>query len=1349
MSEPREPVPEESVQAEPGPAGRRRHGRVRRWVVRPFFWLLLLLVAAIAGSWFFLQSQLAREKALERAVAGMSQYLHRKITIRSIDFTLFPLAVELRDVVIPGPHPGDPPVARLPLVAIQVSIDDLRKRVFDIEEIEVYRPDVYLQFNPDGSSNLPDFGSPTPNRPSRFEVRIGHLLVQDGTFRLNERQSPLTLDARAIWGRMIGRADRGGHGGNRLDLLATAQEVVTTLPRAKPYRLTVSAKGSLVPDAGRIELAAVRLAGPDLQGVADGFIAYRAKDRRVDLNLKADVGVAWVNRVGYADLPLAGPAKGRAHFVWVPAGWSLSGTAASPRLAALGRVIEDVETRFTGGADGVDVQVERSRYAGGSIKGLVSVDTGEKGPGTPVSLDLELADLSLHQLLADQFPHQDLPIAGGLSGRTGGTFEYRFNSERPLAGSGKAALHVRGTTETGLPVEGDLPVVLTRGVISGHDLHVTMPGQDVTASSFTYDLLHDRGQAEFLLASRDVGPLAPILLGTPKRGEPPAFWLPTVGHGTAQGTIDFAGKEYALRLGLDLAGVVAPVTAADTVRGSLSLNPRAVDDLRLEMSRAGGALMVTGRVPFAASQPLTLAIDAASWPAAGLAYLVSPDLLQKFQGELSGRVDLTGFANHLSGRVDATVASLAAYGVPLGTARGAIAFDGDRITVEQGQVNTPAGSVFAHGTVDTASGALSLTARGPALALDAEPFRRYLEGDLSGTLAVEAAVTGTLKQPQATVTVRGRDLVLRGQALGQGGETSAVAHWDGERVDVKGSLLGLATFTGQGRLDRQGADVAVDLRSERLGALAHTLSPQPLPDFDGSFAGTVALRSDFAAGTFLATAKLPELKVVYRKRTIANREPVVVELTSEHADVRSFYMAETGTDNELAVSGTVGLAKNAPLDLRFQSTLNATWAGLFLPPEYRPEGAVDLLGAVRGTLSDPALSGEGEVRGGRLIVPALAQSIDDINGFIAFNHDRISLSVPKARMGTTGALQLSGDVTLPGPGRKLAYNFVAHATGVSVRFPQFLNNRGDATLSLVSSETGRLITGTVDLDRSLYVEDIDVDLLQLVRAALFQRQTLTLAETDSFQSTTQLNIGIKSPDALRVRNNVADLHGGVNLSVQGSLARPVVFGNVTFAPGGTLDYNDNRYEVQRGQLTFSNPNRIDPVIDLLATTEVQGFHITLNLAGTLEHPDIHLASDAGLADLEIFSLIAGGQRPTEDPLAPPSTAGEQAAPNQLAKEFLYGQATSAISKRVGTLFRFDRFRIDPVASQTGQTGTGVGITVGKRLSKDIFVTYATEPATSQQYIVQVEWRLRQNLTLVLTQAGDGTYAVDAQWQRRF
>ena len=1065
----------------------------------------------------------------------------------------------------------------------------------------------------------------------------------------------------------------------------------------------------------------------------------------------------WVNRLGYVEQPLSGSVTAGARFVWTPAGWSYRGTAASPRLAALGRTIQDIQAKFTGGPDGVDVQVERARYAGGSIKGLVSVDTGEKGPGTPVSLDLELADLSIHQLLADQFPGDELPVASGLSGRAGGTFEYRFNTERVLAGSGRAGLHVRGTSETGLPVEGDLPVTLSRGVISGGALHLTMPGQDVTSSGFTYDLQRGAGRFDFQLASRDVGPLGPILLGPPKRGEPPAFWLPTAGHGTAAGTMEFAGKQYSLSLRLDLQGVTAPVTAADTVHGSLNFGPRAVDGLRLEMTRGGGALMVTGRVPLAAagqkaaSEPLSLAIDAAQWPAAGLAYLVSPDLLKAFRGELSGRVDLAGFPDHLSGRVDATVADLVAYGVPLGKARAVASFDGGRITVEQGQVDTAAGTVFARGSFDPASEALDLTARGTSLSLAADPFAHYLGGELAGRMSVEATLAGTLKQPKGTVTVHGRDLVLHGRPLGpQGKDTSVVADWDGRRVDVHGSLLGLAAFQGNGRLDRQGADVAVDLSSDQLGVLARAVSPQPLPDFSGAFAGTATLAADFGAGTWRAAVRLPDLRLQYQNRTIANREPVVVELAPERATIRSFYLAEPGTENELIASGTVGFGKGAPLDLRFQSTLAATWAGLVLPADYRVEGAVDLLGAVRGTLSDPALSGEGEVRGGRLVVPSLAQSIDDIDGFLYFSRDQISVNVPHARLGTTGTLRVSGNLTLPGPGRKLAYNFGLQADNVSARIPEFLNSRGNADLSLISADTGLLIAGTVRLERSLYVEDLNVDLLQLVQG-LFQRQRLQLAETDTFQSTTQLNVAIQGPGALRVHNNVANLQGDVDLTLRGTLARPVVFGDVEFGSGGTLVYNDNQYDVQRGELTFSNPNRIDPVIDLVATTSVQGFNITLNLGGTLERPDIHLSSDANLADLEIFSLIAGSQRPTENPLPPPVQAEQQQAPSQLAREFLYGQAASAVSKRVGTLFRFDRFRIDPVvgAGQTAGGVGGVGVTVGKRLSKDVFVTYATEPGTNLQYIVQVEWRLRKNLTLVLTQVGNGTYAVDAQWQRRF
>ncbi len=1351
MSEPPEPTPaEETPPAEPA---RKRPGRVRRWVVRPFFWGLLLLVALGAGLWFFVQSRLAREKLRERLVAPVSRFLNRDVRIGSIDYSFFPPTFELRDVVIPGPRPGDPPVARFPYVEMRASLQDLRQRRFDIEEIEVLRPQVYLQVNPDGSTNLPEFRFGPGGGPQRFDVRIGHILVQDGTFQLNERHLPFHLDAKAIWGRGIGRAERGGHGGNRIDLLATAQEVVATLPHARPYAVTVSARGSVIPEKGRVEITNTRFAGPDLTGKANGFVDYRAESRRVELNLHADAQAHWVNRLGWTAEPLAGPVAGDARFLWTSAGWSYRGTATAPRFAAYGRVIQDIRASFTGGPDGVDVGVERARYADGSFKGLISVDTTQKGPGVPVALDLELADLSIHKLLADQFPGEELPVVGGISGRTGGTFEYRFNTERVLAGSGKGNLHVRGTSETGLPVMGDLPITLDRGVISGRDLHLTMPGQDVTSSGFTYDLQRGTGQFDFRLASSDVGPLGPVLLGPPKRGEPPAFWLPTAGHGTAQGTFQFARKEYVLQLMLDLQNVVAPITAADTVRGALTLTPRALDNLRLDLAHNGGALLVTGRVPLpetgrkTASQPLNLAIEAAQWQASGLAYLLGPELTKQFAGELSGSVDLSGFPDRLTGRVDATAVNVTAYGYPVGKVRAVGAFDGGHITIEEGRAETPAGTVFAHGSFDQPTGGMNLALLAPSLSLDAEPFRRLLGGDLTGTMSVEAAASGTLDQPQATVSVRGRDLAIQGRPLGQQ-ETTAVATWDGQRVDVRGSLLGLASFQGNGRLDRRGAEVAIDLRSDQLGALARALSPQPLPDFNGSFLGTTTLAADFGAGTFRAGVRLADLRLQYQGRTIASREPVVVDLTPESATIQSFYLAEPGTANELAVHGTVGFAKDVPIKLGFQSTLAATWLGLVLPPEYRVEGTADLLGTVRGTLGNPILRGEGEIRGGKLIVPELAQSIDSINGFLSFDENRISIDGVRARMGNNGTLVFSGGVDLPRAGRGLSYQITADARDVSARFPEFLNNRGNARLSLIYDPAGLRIEGTVTLERSLYVQDINVDLLELIQG-LFQRQRLELAATDTFQTTTQLNISIVGQNALRVRNNVANLQGDVRLSVRGTLARPVVFGDVVIDSGGTLLYNDNQYQVQRGDLRFSNPERIDPVIDLVATTEVQGFNITLTLGGTLDHPDIHLASDANLADLEIFSLIAGSQRPNESPFAPPTTTTEQQAlPGQLARQFLVGQAAGAFSKRVGTLFRFDRFRIDPVV-QAGQPASGIGITVGKRLSKDIFITYSTLPTTGQQYIVQVEWQVRKNLTLVLTQVGDGTYAIDAQWQRRF
>jgi hypothetical protein len=1333
---------------------------VRRWVVRPFVWGLLLLAVLLAAGLLLLQSRFARQQALARMVTQASDFLGRKVQIGSVDYTVFPPALELSNVVIPGPLPSDPPVLRAPFARVQLSIRDLRGRVFDIDQIDVVRPEVYLQFNADGSSNIPQFNFRGGGGPKRFDVRIGHILVEDGIFRLNERRSPFSLDAQAIWGRLVGRAERNGEGGNRLDAMVTAQEVSATLPHAHPYRFTVSARGSIVPEQGRVQIATARIAGPDLTIRADGFIDYRAETRRVELSYTADGATQLLNRLGYMTEPIAGPFGVRGRFGWQEAGWSYAGTASSARVATLGRVFQDMAMAFTGRREGIDVKVDRARYAGGTVSGLVGVEySKETRDGIPVALDLDYSGLDIQTLISDQFPGEELPIVSGLAGKARGTLKYRFGHQAVVAGTGRADVHVQGVNGAGLPIAGDLPITLDRGVVASRDLHLTSPGQDITSHGFTFDIPRGTGQLDFRLVSQDVAPLDPLLRGKPVAGEPPPFWLPTQGKGTAEGTVTFARNDYALRLLLDLHDVVAPVTTADTAHGSLSLNPRAVEDMRLELTREGGAVMVTGRVPLAppgrtaASEPLALAVDAVQWPAAGLGYFLGPELTGLFQGQLSGRLDLSGFPDRLDGRIDAQAQNLVVQGVALGRARAVASFDGGHFQVQEGQVEMPAGVAVVRGSYDQTTRAFDFTLTAPGLSLAAAPFHDPLGGALTGRVSVDAAASGTLDQPRAMISIRGRELALNGRAVAQPGgtqqgDTQIVATWTGERLDVQGSLLGMASFQGGGRLDRQGADLAIDVHTDSLGILARAFSPQPLPEFTGSLVGTVAVGASFSTKAFQAAVRLSDLRLQYQGHTIASREPVVAEVTPERVTIRSFYLAEPGTENELFVSGAVGLQRDVPLDLRFQSTLAATWAELFLPGA-KVQGSLDLLGTLRGTPGEPRLNGEGTLHDAQLIVPNVAQAFEDVNASLRFNRDSVVLDELRARFGG-GALQASGSFTLPGPGRELAYRLDVFAQDVSFRFPDFLLNRGNADVHLVSAGNGsRQLTGGIALRRSLYVEDITVDPLRLLQQALLQRQRLQVAETDDFLSTTQLALNVTGPDALRVRNNLANLQGDVKLTVGGSLARPVVFGDVDVNPGGTLVFNDNQYEVLRGKLTFGSTTKVDPVIDLVAQTEIQGFNITLNVNGTIERPNVHFSSDANLADLEIVSLVATGQRPSpEAGYAPPPSPDQQVAPTEVARQFLYGQAASALTKRVGTLFGFDRFRIDPLTS-AGQPISGVGFTVGKRLSKDVFVTYSYDPTNNRQSIVQVEWQLRKNVTLVLTQVGDGTYTVDAQWERRF
>ncbi|HVT57696.1 MAG TPA: translocation/assembly module TamB domain-containing protein [Thermoanaerobaculia bacterium] len=1392
----------------------------------------MLFALLLAGAFVFVESRYARQSVADLLMARLSESLGRTVTIGAVDFDLLTPtpALELYNLVIPGPRLGEQPVLRAAQARVQIRWDALYRKLLDFEQIELIRPRIYLRFDPDGSSNLPQLRPNDKNAPQRFQFRFRHVLLQDGTFQLNERRSPLDLRAQAVWGRAEGRPGAGSK--VQLDLLLTAQDVSLTLPNARAYPLALSVKGSL--GSGRLAIAGAQLAGPDLSLRTAGTISW-AKQNAIDLGFSAHAAAGWVNRVGYTQEPIAGQAELAGRFFRHGTVWGYSGALSAPQIDVLHRTFRELSADFTGDAQRLRFEVRRALFDEGVLSGPVVIETGAPASpqgGRPVALDLLVSGMGVQAFLADQFPRQfagpKLPLVL-LAGRATGRVQYRFQSSRPLLGTGKADLSLGSESGgsgrsaggtgpggrwrgTGLPLAGIVPLTLAGGILAGGAIQLTAPGQEVAVSGFTYDLIRGNGRLDYRLASRDTGGLAPLF---PSRvagaapppaksaapstapGEPPTartslVWLPARGRGTVAGAVAIDPRGYSARVDLDLGQVAGELGEADRLHGTLTVEPLAIENLRLEAARGPGALLITGRIPLALEgqaepdQPLQMAIDASQWPAPGLApYLPAWMLPEGLSGVVSGRLDLGGNFERLTGRADADVERLAFSGVEVGRLRGQLIFDPAHFAVEGGSADTPAGKVVLRGTYDRVSGALDATAEAPALALAAQPFAGLFPGaEVTGRLALMAAWSGTLDHPRATLSLRGREVAIGGRALApppasgnrsegaasgnrSGGaasgaegaaaaEVQALVSVEDQVVTVHGSLANLLAFEGGGRIDRQRAELNLDVRGGDLGGLLRLAAPPAVPALAGSFAGSLALAADFAAHTYGAELRLADLRLEVEGKEIVNREPVVADISAERLDIRSFYLREPSTDLELFASGSVGLRGTMPLDLHFQSTTTALWAKL-LAPNLDLSGGIDVLATLRGTVAEPLLSGQATLHGARLIVPGLPNAIEELEGTALLYRDRLVLDNLSARVGG-GTLRATGQLVLPGQGRSLSYRFDLAALGVSLRYPEGWVSRGDAHVTVSGGSGTRQVQGIVDLNRALYVEKLEVDALQLLLKGL-HRERLQVAVTSGPLTTTQLNLAINGIGALRVTNNVADLRGDIELTVVGTMATPVLFGAVQLESGGTLVYGDNKYTVERGGLTFANPNRIDPLIDLALKTEVQSYEITLNLSGTLERLNAKFSSNADLADLEILTLLATGQRPEAlgtAPLLVGSAAqgvgvGPASSPaaSASASAFLAGQAASALSSRVGRLFGLDRFQVDPLSlSAAGAPTTGVVIVAGKRLSKNIFVTYVSNPSEPRLDVRQIEWDAAKNLKVLLTQQGK-SYAVDLQRETRF
>lgn len=1309
---------------------RAQPGRFRRWLLRPAAWFVAAVAVLLALGTFLARSEAVRERTRALAERRLSELLGREVAIGALSLSLVPLALEAENVALASVEPGDPALAEIGRVAVEADLVGLSRPVLTLRRVRLERPVFRLALFEDGRNNLPKLARRSAGEPApaRIELRVGGLEIVDGRFEMEETTLPLSLAAEGVEAELAESAP-----GELLGRVAAAG-VDVLLPRARPYRAKLDATVRLRPDG--LDLRAVEVDGEELSARLSGEVRWSERDR-VNLEGRVRSSAGFARALGYLGEEIDGAVDFDGRFRWAAReGWGAEGSFTSPRV-----VLDDLVLTAVGGevavAPGVvTVAVRQGQLYGGETAGTIRFDYA--GEGTPTRIDLALTRVDLDRLLASRGIELGAPLDGRLSGDL--SLRLALADLASLEGAIGLAASPAGR-EDGVAVSGPLVFSVAGGKLRAEQLALAGDGFELAAEG-GYDLVAGEGSFDYRV---EAGSLVPLLDLLPVAREPEPLWLPTSGRGAVEGRLDL-GRRVASELRLDLARPRAPGLEADRLAGTLAVGESGITWLELEAWRGEeGRLRLSGQVPFAESEPLSLAVSTTAWPFAAFAPWLPVEL--PVDGPVTAEVVLAGPLAALSGSASAELRPATAAGIAAESLAARLAFSAERLEIDGVTLRLPAGEVTARGAIELGTEALAIDFEAPALALGAAPLAGIGAESLAGSLALRGRLGGTLVQPDLAATLTAEALSLRGEPLPTPLAPTLELDWRQGRLTASGALLGLIGVSGGGPLRLEAGELDLRLDVPDLAALAAGLGAEPAIPLEGSFTARLAVTGGLVGGEPLRarlTAERADLRLA--GRDLALLEPADVEIDAGGIAIRSLFLGDPGTDSELFVAGSVAPGGEGLLDLRVQARLAAALLGDALPG-VAASGDLELLAAVRGSPSRPRLSGQARVAEGRVRLPEFPHTFERVRALILLDPDRIVVDSFAAELGG-GRLRGDGSVRLGAAGAPPEYRFQLVADGVVLRYPAGWLIEADADLALVSLPQGRALRGSIELARAFYLRDFPADLGQLL-VRLLERQRLEAAATDETLAATALQVTIVAPRSLRIRNNVADLRASADLVLRGTLAQPTVFGRLEAEPGGKIVYAGTDYAIERGRVTLANPARIEPVIDLDARTKVDQYELQLRLAGTLERLDVSFSSDPPLPSLDVFGLLAVGEALPTEGAAP---VGQEATTAQGgsfgAEAILYNQAASIVSSRVQGLFGLDKLRIDPLTTSRNVVSSA-RVTVGKRLSRDVYVTYTLDPASTEQQQVQLEWQINEGLVLVLTQNGEESYAADLRWQRRF
>ncbi|MBA2355568.1 MAG: translocation/assembly module TamB domain-containing protein, partial [Acidobacteria bacterium] len=794
-------------------------------------------------------------------------------------------------------------------------------------------------------------------------------------------------------------------------------------------------------------------------------------------------------------------------------------------------------------------------------------------------------------------------------------------------------------------------------------------------------------------------------------------------------------------------------------RTALVIEDGYVDLTGAEMEQGNGRMQVSGRFSLGfprrdGGEELRARVQLFDWPLRDLRHAFALDAYP-VDGPLSGDFHLDGLYRGPHGYGRMRLGESSAYREPIGSATSALRFDGAGVHLEDIEIDKGGGRVAGTAYVGW-DGRFRFQVEGRGIPLPALRALTYEGVPLTGQLRFTASGDATFRAPRYDVRAAIDDLYVADEGVGQLTAQLSIREQQLfiEALEIASSRLAVS---GTGRLpmdDTSDADLTLTFANTSLDPYVRAFSPTFSPFTSAVGSGALRVVGPLDDRTRLrGDLRIDALRVQFIDYQIRNDGPVRLVLANDALQIDRMRLVGEGT--RLDVAGDVRLDTER-ISIRLLGDANL---GLLqgVISDVRASGSAEVQAEISGPWASPVVGGSALLQDGRLRYGSLPHSVEDINGQVRFDTGGASLEGVTARLGG-GPITFGGRVTFAGLSPR-EFNVTATGYEMRIRYPEGVRSLIDAQLALRGPVAEPTVSGSVQVRDAVLTRSIDTSGTGVFGLAGGGGPAAPVVVVSSYPL--RFDIRVTAESTLRIANGSARLVSSADLTLRGTYDRPQLFGRAEIERGEVF-FEGQRYRVRRGVVDFSNPTRIEPFFDIEAETRAQVpgqiYIVTFRVSGTPDRFVFDLSSDPPLNAVDIMALLFGDVRD-------PQNAELRAlrTPNQTEQDLIAARAArllaSPIAQNVGRVAEqalgVDSVQITPSlgdlsSQQSSRLSPGARLTIGKRISERLYLTYAQLLTSSQRdQLILLEFTQSDRLSWIVSQNEDDTYAVDVRVRHIF